>query len=87
MRNHSLPICIPPFSARENEMLSRVWHNSWLLSIVLMHVEIPCRDGISTTEWMGSSIAQRAVKMLSISNDVRTRAQAKEQQGCWRCPV
>jgi len=60
------------------------WCNRWLLSIILMDVEIPDLDGISTTEGMGSSILQSAVVMLSISNEVHTRVQAQEQQGSWR---
>jgi len=45
---------------------------------------MPGRDGISTTEVKGLSILQSAVVMLSISGDVHTRVQAKEQLGCWR---
>ncbi|MFL5702123.1 MAG: hypothetical protein ACJ8AG_04765 [Ktedonobacteraceae bacterium] len=63
------------------------WYNSWLLSVVLMRVEMPDMNGISTTELRGSSTVQITVVKLGISDDVRTRVQAKEQQGCWRCPV
>lgn len=45
--------------------------------IVLMDVEMPGMDGISTTQVIHSSIPQSAVVMLSIYDDVRTRARAQ----------
>jgi len=65
-------------------LAAQCWCNRWLLSIILMDVEMQGMDGISTTEGMGSSILQSAVVMLSISNEVHTRVQAQEQQGSWR---
>ncbi len=45
--------------------------------IVLMDVEMPGMDGIATTSVIRASIPQSAVVMLSIYDDVHTRARAK----------
>ena len=45
--------------------------------IVLMDVEMPGMDGITTTEILRTSIQQSAVVMLSIYDDVHTRARAQ----------
>jgi len=45
--------------------------------IVLMDVEMPAMDGIATTAAMRTSTSQSAVVMLSIHDDVHTRARAR----------
>jgi DNA-binding NarL/FixJ family response regulator len=45
--------------------------------IVLMDVEMPGMDGITTTQVIRSSISQSAVVMLSIYDDVHTRTRAQ----------
>jgi DNA-binding NarL/FixJ family response regulator len=45
--------------------------------IVLMDVEMPGMDGITTTATLCASSPQSAVVMLSIHDDVHTRAQAQ----------
>jgi DNA-binding NarL/FixJ family response regulator len=45
--------------------------------IVLMDVEMPGMDGITTTATLRASSPQSAVVMLSIHDDVHTRAQAQ----------
>ena len=45
--------------------------------IVLMDVEMPGMDGITTTQVLRSSIPQSTVVMLSIYDDVHTRARAR----------
>ena len=45
--------------------------------IVLMDVEMPAMDGIAATAAMRASTSQSAVVMLSIHDDVHTRARAR----------
>ena len=45
--------------------------------IVLMDVEMPAMDGIAATAAMRTSTSQSAVVMLSIHDDVQTRARAR----------
>ncbi len=45
--------------------------------IVLMDVEMPAMDGIAATAAMRTSTSQSAVVMLSIHDDVHTRARAR----------
>jgi DNA-binding NarL/FixJ family response regulator len=45
--------------------------------IVLMDVEMPGMDGITATEAMRASSLQSAVVMMSIHDDVHTRARAQ----------
>lgn len=45
--------------------------------IVLMDVEMPGMDGITTAEILRSNIPQSAVVMLSIYDDIHTRARAQ----------
>jgi DNA-binding NarL/FixJ family response regulator len=45
--------------------------------IVLMDVEMPAMDGIAATAAMRASTSQSAVVMMSIHDDVHTRARAR----------
>ena len=45
--------------------------------IVLMDVEMPAMDGIAATAAMRASASQSAVVMMSIHDDVHTRARAR----------